>query len=525
MGLWSAYFFAKFLLYAGGYIGFSPWLNLLFALFTALPPQNARQRFTKNLIAVPLGIMLLYHDSWLPPIERVLSQTQNLATFTVPYLIELAGRFINWKVLLALAVMLAVYVLAKRKLRMSTFVFLGLLAIMLIPQGRSLVEPAIATTAGPAGTPAAAARIDPRNLRREALDELLAQFYAKELSRQVHFAASAATDDPYDIVLLHVCSLSWDDLQAAKRADDPLLQRFDILFSSFNSGASYSGPAALRLLRGNCGDTSHKQLYDPPSRDCLVIDGLQDAGFEPHWLMNHDGKFGDFFSDVRDRGAFPAALEDARGAAVAQHSFDGSPIYDDYSVLSRWWAKRASNPSARVVLYYNSISLHDGNQIDGKAVGAGSSSFADRLGKLSGDLGRFLDDLRRSGRHVIVVIVPEHGAAVRGDKRQIPGLREIPTPAITHVPVGVVLVNAARAATEVQQRIDSPTSYLALNELLSRFLADNPFAQPTLNLSTYTQNLPQTESVAENDGTVIMQIGGQYMMRTPDGAWSSWETR
>lgn len=526
MGLWSAYFFGKFLLYAGGYIGFSPWLNLLFALFTALPPQNARQRFTKNLLAVPLGIMLLYRDSWLPPIGRVLSQTQNLATFTLPYLLELAGRFVNWKVLIALAVMLVLYALARRKLRLSTFVFLGIFIVMLIPEGQSLLQPAVATNAAAssAGAPPPVASIDPRNLRREALDELLTQFYAKELSRQVHFPAVAAADVPYDIVLLHVCSLSWDDLQAVQRADDPLLKRFDILFSAFNSAASYSGPAAIRLLRGNCGDTAHKQLYDPANRDCLVIDGLQGAGFEPHWLMNHDGKFGDFFTDVRERGAFPAPLEDSRGATVAQRSFDDSPIYGDYSVLSRWWTKRMSNPAPRVVLYYNSISLHDGNRIDGKAVGAGSSSFADRLQQLTRGIGQFLDDLQRSGRQVIVVLVPEHGAAVRGDKRQIPGLREIPTPAITHVPVGVALVNAARPPNQVQQRVESPSSYLALNELLSRFLADNPFNKATLNLSTYAQNLPQTESVAENDGTVIMQISGQYMMRTPDGAWSSWDT-
>lgn len=526
MGLWSAYFFAKFLLYGGGYIGFSPWLNLLFALFTALPPQNARQRFTKNLLAVPLGIMLLYHDSWLPPIERVLSQTQNLATFTLPYLLELLGRFINWKVLLTLTVMLAVYALARRKLRMSTFVFLGIFIVMLMPDGQSLLQPAVATSAaaGPANGQVPVASIDPRNLRREALDDLLSQFYAKELSRQVHFPAVAATDEPYDILLLHVCSLSWDDLQSVQRADDPLLKRFDIVFTAFNSAASYSGPAAIRLLRGKCGDTTHKQLYDPPDRECLVIDGLQSAGFEPHWLMNHDGKFGDFFTDVRERGAFPVNLQDSRGAAIAQRSFDDSPIYDDYSVLSRWWAQRASNPAPRVALYYNSISLHDGNRVDGKAVGAASSSFVDRLDVLTRNIGRFLDDLQRSGRRVIVVIVPEHGAAVRGDKRQIPGLREIPTPAITHVPVGVVLVNATRPPNEVQQRIESPTSYLALNELLSRFLADSPFGQPTLNLSPYTQNLPSTESVAENDGTVVMQIGGQYMMRTPDGDWSSWET-
>jgi hypothetical protein len=61
--------------------------------------------------------------------------------------------------------------------------------------------------------------------------------------------------------------------------------------------------------------------------------------------------------------------------------------------------------------------------------------------------------------------------------------------------------------------------------LLSRFVADNPFAKSELSLADYTQNLPQTEAVAENDGTVMMQIGGQYMMRTPDGAWTSWDNR
>jgi hypothetical protein len=77
----------------------------------------------------------------------------------------------------------------------------------------------------------------------------------------------------------------------------------------------------------------------------------------------------------------------------------------------------------------------------------------------------------------------------------------------------------------VQQRIDAPSSYLALNELLSRFLRDNPFAKQSLDLSAYTRDLPRTDWVAENDGTVIMQAGDQYMMRTPDGEWSPWPSR
>jgi hypothetical protein len=33
--------------------------------------------------------------------------------------------------------------------------------------------------------------------------------------------------------------------------------------------------------------------------------------------------------------------------------------------------------------------------------------------------------------------------------------------------------------------------------------------------------LPQADFVAENNGTTVMQVGGESMMRSPDGAWSS----
>jgi cellulose synthase operon protein YhjU len=521
MGLWSAYFIAKLLLYAVGYIGFNPWLNLVFAIFTALPPQNARQRFTKNLIAVPLGIMLLYHDSWLPPFARVLEQTDNLAAFTPSYLWELLLRFINWKLLLVTVVLGFVYALARRKLRLSTFVFIAILVVLVRPDSPMPLEPALATTAATqAVRQNPQATIDPRNLREEALDGMVTEFYEKERLRQVRFAPLLGDDAPYDIVILHVCSLAWDDLNFVDAENDPLLQRFDIVFDDFNSAASYSGPAAIRLLRGNCGQTPHRQLYESAKSDCLVIDGLQRVGFAPKWLMNHNGQFGDFFADVRTHGAFPGDPESLAGARIVQHAFDGSPIYDDYGVLSNWWAKRLADPAPRVVLYYNSISLHDGNRVGAET---GPAGYDGRLTKFSSDIRQFMDDMEASGRRAILLFVPEHGAAVRGDRRQIPGLREVPTRAITHVPVGVRLINTAPGTAKVKQRIEAPSSYLALNELLARLLADNPFAKSELQLGSYTQNLPRTDAVAENEGTTMMYISGQSLVRMPSGDWTPWE--
>jgi cellulose synthase operon protein YhjU len=515
MGPWSAYFLAKLALYALGYMDFSPWLNLALAIFTALPPRNPRQRFAKNLIAVPLGVLLLYHDSWLPPLPRALEDLRNLSTFSAAYLWELAGRLISWKFLLGVAALAVFYSLARRKLRLSTFVFLGVFAVLVAPATKYWAVAAAPRTAS-AATPAAHDEVD---LAPAALDNHLAQFYAQQKQVQIRFAHPASDDPAFDIVILHICSLSWEDLRTLQVSPDALFGRFDVVLSNFSSGASYSGPAAIRLLRGTCGDTPEAKLYDPATEGCLVVNGLQNAGFQPQWVMNHDGHFGNFFADVRDRGGLAVPLEDNSGATPAETAFDGTPVYSDYSVLSRWWAKRQANPAPRVVLYYNSISLHDGNRVT--KGGHSDSSYGARLANFSSDITRFLDLLKSSGRRVVVVFIAEHGAALGGDRRQIEGLREIPTSAIARVPVAIALINAPRSAPAAQSRVDAPVSYPALNEILSRFLSHNPYAAPVAGFADYVEMLPQTPFVAENNGTTVIQAGRHYMMLSPDGAWSS----
>jgi len=59
-------------------------------------------------------------------------------------------------------------------------------------------------------------------------------------------------------------------------------------------------------------------------------------------------------------------------------------------------------------------------------------------------LDAFLANLDKSGRRVMVLVVPEHGAALEGDRMQMSGLRDIPSPSITHVPVGIKFVGIVR---------------------------------------------------------------------------------
>src|SRR5208283_3292366 len=115
-------------------------LNLALAVLVSLPAANARQRLARAILVVPLGTMLLYYDSWLPPFRRLLVSLPALSEFSLPYLFELAGRFIDMKALLGVALVIVAYVLLGRKLRMGTFAILALvIAAVLPPPGTGAV--------------------------------------------------------------------------------------------------------------------------------------------------------------------------------------------------------------------------------------------------------------------------------------------------------------------------------------------------------------------------------------------------
>jgi cellulose synthase operon protein YhjU len=162
--------------------------------------------------------------------------------------------------------------------------------------------------------------------------------------------------------------------------------------------------------------------------------------------------------------------------------------------------------------------MHDGNRLPNSNL-TSVQSYPIRLKKLLGDIDRLTDLIAHSGRKAVVVFVPEHGAALRGDARQITGLREIPTPLIINVPVGVKLIGLPPGERGPAVVIDRPTSYLALAQLLSGLVANSPFSAGAPPLAKYSNDLPQTRLVGENENTVTMSTLNGYVIHTPDGVW------
>ena len=517
---WNVYFLAKLALYWQGLIGLHTLENLALALLLLMPLRHRWAAWLRTLLAVPAAAALLYHDSYLPPFERLLAQSSLVASFSPAYLAELSGRFVSWPAVAMLLVVVAGYRIAALRLRVGVVVIAALTFLFIVDPARLGTR---TTQPVAQASPGAAAAAQPEG--KLDLDTMLRDRYAEQAKRRVAFSPpTAAAAVPFDVIFLHVCSLAWDDLRATGLDTHPLLQGMDILLTNFNSGASYSGPAVIRMLRAPCGVSPHTDLYSPPADgDCYLLPALKRAGFQTGVVLNHDGHFDDFLSVVRTQGNAniqPLALD---GLPVAQRSFDDSPIRDDLAVLQRWQASLPDGGPQRTATYFNTISLHDGNRLTGANAGLSSqASYKIRLKKLLDDFDTFITRLGQGNRPVVVVLLPEHGAALRGDKMQVAGMREVPTPAITHVPVGIRVIGAGARRAGATLRIYTPSSYLAVSHIVARMLERSPFAAAEFTPSDYAADLPVTPFIAENSGTVMLQHEGRYYLRMGNEGWSEY---
>ncbi|MFO1295021.1 MAG: cellulose biosynthesis protein BcsG [Rubrivivax sp.] len=518
MGLWNLYFVGKLVLHCAGSIALNPWLNLCLAAGLLLPLRAPSLRRLRQVVAVIAAAALLYYESFLPPIRSLLREAGGLSGFSLGYFVEFAGRLFDPVLTLWLLALGTACVLLRHWLRISAFVLVALVLVPLTPLVRMGNE---AAAGGPAASAAPAPAFNDGERLTTAndavgLDRAVEHFFTDESHRMLLFPRMTRT---VDVVFLHICSLAWEDLRAIGQDQHPLFNRFDVLYTRFNSAASYSGPAAIRLLRGTCGQPRHDALYDAAQGDCLLMTRLQQAGFAPQVLLNHDGRYGHFRDDLERRGGIEVTPLPNAGARTALRSFDGAPIADDYDLLSRWWRDRHAQAEPRVALYYNTISLHDGNRnLDGG--GTWRREYPRRAQKLLGDIDHFLDDLERSGAHAIVVFIPEHGAAFQPGPGQIAGLRQVPSPGITDVPVGVRLVGLRVQDLQRPLRVEASTSYLGLNLLLANVMQAAQDDTAPIDLAQILAHPQVTPFVAENDGMLVVRGGNGYHTRGPDGRWS-----
>ena len=513
LGVWNVYFIIAFALAAFGYIELNLLGNALLMAWLLLPVGPKWLRILRGTLGVAAAAVLLYSESWLPGVDSILANKGGIAGFSLLYMAEFALDFINVKMVgWGLLVFLG-YFLVRRYVRVTFFTIVYFLGAVTMPWVQSILpERAPVVTADAGGqTNEAAAPAKTGKADAKAVGEWYDAFLAYEHDRRARFPNGLSEKDtPFDILLLSICSVSNDDLAVSQLDQHPLFKEFNIRFDSFNAATAYSGPALLRLLNGACGQPSHSELYGERRPECEIMMRLGTLGYSQRLLMDHSGEYDNFLQSMRDKAGVTATLDNAK-YPTRYMGFDDEEIADSLAVLRHWQRTQVKSKAGRTATLINFIALHDGNRLPGRGR---AEPFKPRAQEMFDNIRTFLRELERSGRKTMVVIVPEHGAAVRGDKIQVPRLRDIPTMRISRVPVMVKFVGLKGMPNE-PIHVTGNTSYLALTSLIGKTLETDYFSKDggTVPLEQLVHDLPQTNPVSENGTVQTLEYQGREYFR------------
>lgn len=519
LGVWNVYFIIAFALAAFGYIELNLLGNALLMAWLLLPVGPKWLRILRGTLGVAAAAVLLYSESWLPGVDSILANKGGIAGFSLLYMAEFALDFINVKMVgWGLLVFLG-YFLVRRYVRVTFFTIVYFLGAVTMPWVQSILpERAPVVTADAGGqTNEAAAPAKTGKADAKAVGEWYDAFLAYEHERRARFPNGLSEKDtPFDILLLSICSVSNDDLAVSQLDQHPLFKEFNIRFDSFNAATAYSGPALLRLLNGACGQPSHSELYGERRPECEIMTRLGTLGYSQRLLMDHSGEYDNFLQSMRDKAGVTATLDNAK-YPTRYMGFDDEEIADSLAVLRHWQRTQVKSKAGRTATLINFIALHDGNRLPGRGR---AEPFKPRAQEMFDNIRTFLRELERSGRKTMVVIVPEHGAAVRGDKIQVPRLRDIPTMRISRVPVMVKFVGLKGMPNE-PIHVTGNTSYLALTSLIGKTLETDYFSKDggTVPLEQLVHDLPQTNPVSENGTVQTLEYQGREYFRQNGGEW------
>ncbi len=519
LGVWNVYFIIAFALAAFGYIELNLLGNALLMAWLLLPVGPKWLRILRGTLGVAAAAVLLYSESWLPGVDSILANKGGIAGFSLLYMAEFALDFINVKMVgWGLLVFLG-YFLVRRYVRVTFFTIVYFLGAVTMPWVQSILPeraPVVTTDAG-GQTNEAAAPAKTGKADAKAVGEWYDAFLAYEHDRRARFPNGLSEKDtPFDILLLSICSVSNDDLAVSQLDQHPLFKEFNIRFDSFNAATAYSGPALLRLLNGACGQPSHSELYGERRPECEIMTRLGTLGYSQRLLMDHSGEYDNFLQSMRDKAGVTATLDNAK-YPTRYMGFDDEEIADSLAVLRHWQRTQVKSKAGRTATLINFIALHDGNRLPGRGR---AEPFKPRAQEMFDNIRTFLRELERSGRKTMVVIVPEHGAAVRGDKIQVPRLRDIPTMRISRVPVMVKFVGLKGMPNE-PIHVTGNTSYLALTSLIGKTLETDYFSKDggTVPLEQLVHDLPQTNPVSENGTVQTLEYQGREYFRQNGGEW------
>lgn len=531
----GTYFLFKLGLYFMAICGFDFVLNLILFLFCLFSVRQKTLNTIYRAVLIFSGLLLLYHDSYLPMFTPQVIYDEKGILGIYELVTTFIADYFDYSYFGIFALLFIAVFFLNDFLKISTFVVAGFVTVAVLNIWALNVSKE-ANSQAVQNVVADSADIPPQigTTDSQSVESYLQTFLELESQRIVSMPSSLPENfKPFDIVIVNICSMATDDIEASNLLKHPLFRTFDFSFETFNSVSSYSTPSTLRLLRSNCGQMTEAQMYRERRSECELITAVEQLGYQSEVYFDHNGKYGDYLKTLHELGGLKENIHDLSKLAVKYSAFDGSAIRSDADLFTSYINNVASNSSVNNITFMNLLSLHDGNRLTGEKK---SQSYSPRLKLLLDNLEDFIKEIRKTKRNTLFIMVPEHGAAVRGDKMQIAKLREIPTDKITRIPVGVSFIGADRNYTEGQkktkahrtQRIKGFYSYLAISEIVKRAIEDNVFSvnnkdeSRTDRVADIFYDLPQTAFISESTNAYYMNFQHQDFYKLKGEKWEKY---
>lgn len=188
---------------------------------------------------------------------------------------------------------------------------------------------------------------------------------------------------------------------------------------------------------------------------------------------------------------------------VQMKAFYGSEIFSDKKLLARSMGSLGKGSST--VTFFNTIALHDGNR---KLNGDGVISYHDAAKKLLDTVHNLFDRLNASGRKTMIVFLGAHGRNYAGDAIQMSGLRDIPSPDFTQVPVAIKFtgLSASEERMLITTHIKQPSSFYGLSEFIAGVMKADIFNGGfEQKLPLIVKQISSTPMVSESQGASVVR--------------------
>lgn len=508
----SALYIFKAGLYLTGFIDFSIWLNLLGFSSVCLYFNNRYLNRIYRLTVIILTFALFYHDSYLPGIEQMMAQRNNLTDFSLGYIVEFIEGFINLKMIMAFIFAVIILYFASRLVRIITITYVLIFATLLIPNDffKNIIDndDCIRVNENFIALRNNRDLIEQRgNFTKTNLQRYLETFYEKESERKIDFPTHLRKNfKPFNIVVLQVDGISNKDLYVHNAKEHAVLKRFDIYLSDFNSVTTDKKGSALRLFNSVCGQKSREELLKE-NKNCSLYSSLERLGYSGQYLFDRKEDNIRTAKFLQEKTVFPSAkLQYREKQNQLLTTFNHIDVMSEYAEVQRIEHNNQ-------MFTFLTMSLADNI--------TGATEYDTVLKNFLMKLDKFVDYLSGLPNDTMFVFLPTGGSALQGDRTQLKGVKDIPSHTLTNVTAMIKFISHKQKASAIN--VTSPTSYMSVAHLIKRAVDGNIFYEDNVmsNLAL-TEDLSQTSQISENEKSVFLKFKDRYFYKTDSDDWTQY---